>query len=150
MLLSWLFIGGHSCDLMEDDRNLFRLYDEIEGRAISCSDVFISVVLGTAVCSGLLLFDYWTPTTVVASSSPQWYFTETQTYIFPLPHYNCTPFSIVTPAIFPQAWIYQNLVCVVCVLCVLDVHIWLFVCVSLRLFVWPLGFGCHSIINRQA
>lgn len=95
-----------------------------------------------------LLFDHWTPTTVVASSRPEWYFTETQTYIFLLPHFNCTPSSIVTPAIFPQAWIYQNLLCV----CVLDVYIWLFVCVcvSLCLFVWPLGFGCHSIINHQA
>lgn len=49
-------------------------------------DVFISAVFDKITFSGLLVFDYWTHTTVVAclpfSFRLWWYFTEIQAFIF--------------------------------------------------------------------
>lgn len=114
--------------MIQSHRYLFGFMVKMRGTSITCSGVFISVVFGMLVCRALWLFVDWTPTTA-ASSRPLWCFTETQTDIFPLPHFNCTPPSVLSHQLFfPLAWIYQNLWCVcVCPGCV---HLVICVCVS--------------------
>lgn len=101
--------------MIQSHKYLFGFMVKMRGATITCSGVFISVVFGMLVCRALWLFDYWTPTTA-ASSRPLWYFTETQSYIFP--HFTAPSSVLSHQLFFPLAWIYQNLCVCVCPGCV--------------------------------